>query len=278
MVYVSALARFGSLWLVGLCLSVNVFGQAHYQHNVVWGRLALTDTINSRLRWELYIQGRLQNREVGSLNAFTAPQFVSYWPWLTYSIRPTLRVGLSPVGYFKSWLLIADPSEAERQPIREWRIALRLDQEQRFRRFSYTNRYSLERRWRDLANNGLFLPNWRVRYQARLDVPIRANWVKYGFTVSVSDELFLQFGEAVRANPNIFDQNRLYGGITYGLSKSVRASIGYINQIQQRNSGKEFDHAHVLFGVLTIDNLLAPLRRWRRAGKSQPPINGSIPE
>lgn len=250
--------------LTGLLITLSASGQTQYYHNVVWGRLALTDTITSRLRWELYLQGRLQNKEAHSLNAFQAPQFLSYWPWLTYSIRPTLRVGLSPLGYFKSWLLIGNPIEADRLPITELRVAVRLDQEQRFRRFSLTNRYSLERRWRDLSNNNVYLPNWRVRYQARIDVPIRASWVKHSFSLTVSDELFLQFGEAVQNNPNIFDQNRIYGGFTYGLSKSVRASLGYIYQIQQRNSGIEFDNANVLFGVLTVDNLLLPFRTQRR--------------
>lgn len=249
--------------LISLLATLSVSGQTHYYHNVVWGRLALTDTITGKLRWELYLQGRLQNREPHSLNAFEAPQFVSYWPWLTYSIRPTLRVGLSPIGYFKSWLLIGNPAEADRLPITELRVALRLDQEQRFGRFTLTNRYSLERRWRDLGNNNVYVPNWRVRYQARIDVPVRADWIRHSFSLTVSNELFLQFGEAVRNNPNVFDQNRLYGGFTYGLTRSIRASLGYIYQIQQRNSGLEFDNANVLFGVLTVDNLLAPLRKHR---------------
>jgi hypothetical protein len=253
--------RYLAVLFLSLFMGLYANGQAHYQHNVVWGRLVLTDTISGKLRWEIYLQGRLQNRDAHSLNAFAAPQFVSYWPWLTYSIRPTLRVGFSPVGYFRSWLLIADPAEANRQPISELRVAARLDQEQRFRRFSYTNRYSLERRWRDLGNNGVYLPNWRVRYQARIDVPIRAAWVKYLFNLTAFDEVFLQFGKAVRNNPNVFDQNRIYVGGTYGLTKNIRASLGYIYQVQQRNSGKEFDHANVLFGVLTFDNLLTPFRR-----------------
>lgn len=248
--------------LLSAWITMEAAAQTHYQHNVVWGRITLTDTITQKLRWEVYVQGRSQNRESGSLNAFAAPQLVSVWPWFTYSIRPTLRLGLSPIGYFKSWPLIASPTEAERPGVREWRVAVRLDQEQRFRRLSYTNHYSLERRWRDLSQTNTFVPNWRVRYQARIDVPIRATWVKHIASLTLFDEVFFQFGQAVHSNPNVFDQNRIYGGFTYGLSPSVRVSLGYTYQIQQRNSGREFDHAHVLFGVLTVDNLL---RNWRRA-------------
>lgn len=251
--------QIGLLLICALYVGTSAYGQTHYWHNVVWGRLALTDTISQKIRWEFYLQKRLQNRKPGSWNAFEAPQFVSYWPWLTYSVRPTLRVGLSPLGYFKSWLLIANPDEADRLPVQELRIALRFDQEQRFRRFSYTNRYSLERRWRDFGDNKGYRPNWRVRYQARMDLPIRARWVPQSLSITISDEVFLPFGKAVRGNPNVFDQNRIYGGVTYGLSKNIRASLGYIYQIQQRNSGKEFDHAHILYGVLTFDHLLSAL-------------------
>ena len=197
----------GITWL----FAISVHGQTHYHHNVVWGRLALTDTISAKLRWEVFLQGRRQSTEANSLNALAAPQFASVWPWLTYSIRPTLRVGISPLGYFRSWLLIANPAEIDRPGVSELRVALRLDQEQRFRRLTYTNRYGLERRWRDLANNGTYLPNWRVRYQARLDVPLRATWLHRPASLTVFDEIFIQFGRAVRANPNVFDQNRIYG-------------------------------------------------------------------
>lgn len=229
--------------------------QSHYYHNVVWGRLALTDTINKRIRWELYLQDRQQNTETGNLNAFAAPQFISVWPWLNYSINSNLRLGVSPLGYFKSWLLIADPSEIGRLPVKELRVALRLDQEQRFSHLIYTNRYSIERRWRDLANNNVYLPNWRLRYQTRLEFPLRAAWLHHPFSLVASDEVFIQFGRAVRSNPNVFDQNRIYGGFTYGASRQVKLSLGYLYQIQQRNSGKEFDHVNMLFGVLTLDNL-----------------------
>lgn len=248
--------------LVGLLFTSYCNGQNHYYHNVVWGRSALTDTITKKIRWEVYIQNRRQNTSAGSLNAFKAPQFVSYWTWLNYSLKPNLRVGFSPFGYFKSWLLIANPTEIERQPITELRVAVRLDQDQRFPKLIYTNRYSLERRWRDLANNGVYLPNWRARYQARIEIPIRASWLhQHPLSFTAFDEIFIQFGRAVKSNPNVFDQNRIYGGFNYGVSKRVRVSLGYIYQIQQRNSGKEFDHANVLFGVLTLDNLFSGFKK-----------------
>nr|WP_293839664.1 DUF2490 domain-containing protein [uncultured Arsenicibacter sp.] len=239
-------------------------GQNHYHHNVVWGSLALTDTINKRLRWEVFLQHRRQNSPDNEANAFRAPQFSSYWTWVSYSLTPNVKLCLSPFGYFKSWLLAADPAELRKEPIQEVRLAIRLDHEQRYRKLTYTNRYSLERRWRDLANDGIYQPNWRVRYQARIEIPVRASWIHRPLSVTVFDEVFIQFGKAVRRNPNVFDQNRIYAGLSYGISKHLKASLGYIYQIQQRNSGKEFDHANVLFGVLTADNFFSRFRKTKK--------------
>jgi hypothetical protein len=241
-----------------------VKAQTNYHHNVVWGRVALTDTITKNLRWEIYLQHRRQNTTDGKLDVFKAPQFISYWSWLTYTVNPKLRIAISPFGYFKSWILIADPSEIEREPITELRVALRLDQEQRLGKLIYTNRYSAEHRWRDLANNNVFQPNWRLRYQARLELPLKPSWLPRPVSLVAFDEIFIQFGKAVKGNPNVFDQNRIYGGLSYGLSDHVKMSLGYIYQIQQRNSGKEFDYANVLFGVLTFDNLFSQFRSARK--------------
>jgi hypothetical protein len=246
--------------ITGLSLSLG-YAQTNYHHNVFWGRVVLTDTINTKFRWEVLLQTRRQNISSGSLDVFKAPQFVSYWPWLIYSPHPTLRIGISPLGYFKHWALIGTPSDLERKPVTELRITLRLEHEQRFRKFIYANRYTLEQRWRNQADNNVFQPNWRTRYQARLEFPIKAKWLHRPFSLVVWDEISIQFGKAVKKNPNVFDQNRLYGGFNYGLSDNIRLSMGYFYQIQQRSSGKEFDHANVLFCILTLDNLFSQFRK-----------------
>ena len=230
-------------------------------HNVVWGRLALGDTINKRIRWEFYLQDRHQNTKDGSFNAFKAPQFKSYWLWFTYAFNPSLRLSISPFGFMKSWTLISYPNEVDRPEVNEFRWAVRLDQDQKFKRIVYGNRYSVEYRKRDLANNGEYLPNWRIRYQARIEKPLKFRGLNRPLSLVFSDEVMLQFGYAVRNNPNVFDQNRLYGGFTYGVAKNVKFSLGYIYQIQQRSSGKEFDQANILWGILAFDNVFSQFKK-----------------
>jgi hypothetical protein len=247
------------IWIgLSMCLS---HAQTHYHHNVIWGRLTLTDTINQKIRWELHLQNRRQNISPGSLDVFKAPQFISYVPWFIYSPNATFRIAVSPLGYFKNWILIANTAEIDRKPVTELRATIRLDQEQRFRKFIYANRYTLERRWRDFAGNNVFQPNWRARYQVRLEFPITAKWLHHPFSLVAWDEISIQFGKAVKKNPNVFDQNRLYGGLNYGLTDNIRLSIGYMYQIQERSSGKEFDHANVLLCTLTLDNLISQFRK-----------------
>ena len=252
--------------LLLLCAFVGLFipqslAQARYHHNAVWGRIALSDTINAKLRWELFLQHRRQNSLDNEFNALSAPLFTSYWAWLHYSVSPTIKLSVSPFGYFKHWSLIAQQADIDRGSYQEFRWSARLDQEQNLGWLTMLNRYGLEYRWRDLSNTGTFVPNWRVRYMLRLDKPIGISWLKQPVSFVISDELFVQFGRAVRSNPNVFDQNRVYAGFNVGLSRNIKASIGYIYAIQERSSGEEFDYSNVLWTVLTFDNVLSQFKK-----------------
>jgi len=249
--------------LLALAVLVHTPGisQTIYRHNAVWGRIALTDSITTRLRWELFIQHRRQNTPDAKLDALRAPLLTNYWAWLHYSLTPTIRLSVSPFGYFKNWTLIAQPSDMYRPAIQELRWSARLDQEHKLAWLTLLNRYGVEYRWRNLARNNVFVANWRIRYMLRLEKPIRVAWLKRPVSVVVSEELFVQFGRAVRGNPSVFDQNRLYGGFNVGISPTIKASLGYIYGVQQRSSGNEFDHSNIVWTVVTFDNVLSRFRK-----------------
>jgi hypothetical protein len=235
--------------------------QQEYFHNIVWGRLVLSDTINKKLKWEMYFQHRRQNTQQTDSDAFEANQFTSYWPWLHYSIAPNTKISVSPIGYFKSWILITQASDLVKESIEEWRVSARIDHESKGKYFNLINRYGIEYRQRDLLNNGIFQPNWRVRYMLRLEKPIKFKWLKSSITLVANDEIFIQFGKAVKGNPNIFDQNRIYLGFNYPITKSIKASLGHVWGIQARNSGKEIDHYNIVWGILTFDNLFSQFKK-----------------
>lgn len=75
-------------------------------------------------------------------------------------------------------------------------------------------------------------------------------------TFILYDEIFLQFGKAVRNNPNVFDQNRIYLGANYEILENVKATIGYIYGYQERNSGREFDNINMFWVIINFDHLI----------------------
>ncbi len=246
-----------------IIFSIKIQAQKSYHHNLSWGRLVLTDTIHKRLRWELYLQHRRQNVEQSDFDIFEASQFTSYWGWLHYTVSPTTKFSFSPLGYFKSWILVAKPADIEKPEITEWRISARVDNEVKGKYFNLINRYGLEYRQRDLLNNGVFQPNWRVRYMLRFEKTLKPSWLPKPITLVVNDEIFIQFGKAVRGNPNIFDQNRVYVGFNYPITKNIKTSLGYIWGIQERPSGTETDYSNIIWGVLTFDNLFSQFKKKR---------------
>ncbi|AYB34119.1 DUF2490 domain-containing protein [Chryseolinea soli] len=260
-------SRVTTLVLLTLCIATG-YSQTIYHHNVFWGRIALGDKITDRLRTEVWLQHRSQSADESS-NIFQAPQYNSYWLWFNYRVSDNLKVSLSPFGYFETYTLYTKPSDLERPPVKEFRYTVRLEHEQKFRFFNYSNRYSMEYRVRDLTNTGDYQPNWRFRYMARLEKPIKASWLKgKNLSLIVYDEVMLQFGKAVRHNPNVFDQNRLYAGFSYGITKNIKITPAYLFVIQQRNSGNEFDYVNTLFVVLSFDNLISQFRKQEQHPKS----------
>ena len=248
------------LVLVFTILTFGAIGQERNTHNLFWFRLALSDTITAKLKWELFIQARTQDGTDSKTNMFEYPQFESYWIWLHYSINKNVKVSISPFGYFESNVLIVKPSDADLPPIKEFRWAARIEHESKGKFLNYINRYNLEYRWRDLLNDNNYQPNWRIRYMARLEKPVKGILPR-PITFVVYDEIFLQFGQAVRNNPNVFDQNRFYVGFNYEVWKNVKTSVGYIYGYQARNSGKEFDNINTLWIVLNFDNLFSQFRK-----------------
>lgn len=228
-------------------------------HGVFWGRLILADTINSKLKWELYLQKRTQSAGTGDI--FAVPHFFSIWPWLSYKLNGNTKISISPVGYFDSEVFFNSLDDVK-PGVKEWRSSIRLENEQKLSWFNYSNRYSVEYRMRDLAYNGNYQPNWRLRYQAKLEKPLLNVFSKHKpLSIFVSEEIFIQFGKAVANNPNIFDQNRINIGAGYEIFKNIKFSASYLNIIQERISGKEIDHAHALWLVLNFENIFSQFKK-----------------
>lgn len=237
-------------------------GQTHYHHEVFWLRVVVADTFSQKFKWEVYYQRRTQNNYKGDPNIFHSPQFKSYWLWFYYNLNKNVKLSVSPFGYFETYTLNTKLSDPNIPPVKEFRWSARLEHETKGRYFNYSNRYGLEYRWRDLKNNGVYQPNFRARYMVRLDKPVKGIFSgTKPVTFTISDEIFLQFGPAVKKNPNVFDQNRLYAGAAYEIFRNVKLSLGYIYWLQARNSGVEFDNINTYWTIITFDNVLSQFKR-----------------
>jgi len=250
--------RFLLFFAILILAPVSMLAQrAYHTHNVFWGRIVLADNITPKLSTELWIQKRTQDTESGT-SIFEAPQYDSYWLWFNYRFTPHLKIALSPFGYFKNYVLYVQPGDLDRPAIKEFRYTFRLEHEQKGKFLNYSNRYSVEYRTRDWTNTGHYEPNWRIRYMARLEKPIRAEWLKNkSLSIIAYDELMVQFGKAVSQSPSIFDQNRIYAGFSYSLVKNIKVAPGYLFVIQQRPAGDVVDFVNTFWVVLTFDNLVS---------------------
>lgn len=81
----------------------------------------------------------------------------------------------------------------------------------------------------------------RMRYRAKVEIPIQKNKSLTKWSVILQDEIFIGWGKKIGAN--IFDQNRIGLLIGYHLNKLVKLETGYINQTLQQ--GKRINNQPV---------------------------------
>lgn len=237
----------------------NLYAQRTYKHGVFWGRVVLADKLSDKLKWEVYLQKRTQNIP-GDKNILEGPHFFSIWPWLNYQVSNEVKLSVSPLGYFNSNLFFTNPGDEKNEGVKELRWVIRAEHEKK-KWLNYTNRYSVEYRLRDFQHDGHYQPNWRMRYQVKLEKPIKGILSKQKpLSFSLSNEVFIQFGKAVRKNANVFDQNRIAAGVSYEVFHNVKASVSYLKIIQERINGKDFDDADALWVVIAFDNIISQFK------------------
>lgn len=151
-------------------------------------------------------------------------------------------------------------------PYPEHRIYQDFQLEDSLGRLAFSHRFRLEQRW--LANLNPDSPreieSWdfqnRIRYQLQATLPLRGQTLDDGEPYLVFfDELFIGFGKNV--GQNVFNQNRISGGIGYQFNKAFKLELAYLNQILQHPdvddaSGKpvfELNHGFRLNLVYDLD-------------------------
>jgi hypothetical protein len=106
----------------------------------------------------------------------------------------------------------------------EHRIFQQFITRQGFGRIFTQHRYRTEQRF----YNEIF--SFRFRYFLSLNIPInQKTMAPQAVYLSMSDELF------INAKANVFDRNRLYGGLGYVINKNLRVELGYMSQMLENS-------------------------------------------
>ncbi|MGM9511425.1 DUF2490 domain-containing protein [Larkinella sp. GY13] len=105
-------------------------------------------------------------------------------------------------------------------------------------RLLLSHRFRFEERWlSQIAETGSRrISGWnyenRVRYQIAVELPLQGVTIDDNeFYLTFFDELFISFGK--NAGVNIFNQNRILGGLGYQFWDHFKLELGYLNQITQ---------------------------------------------
>lgn len=117
----------------------------------------------------------------------------------------------------------------EKTTTNEHRIFQQFITKQQFERVNIQHRYRFEQRF--IEDNF----KMRLRYFLSLNVPINKKAMdKKAIYASAYNEIF------INTEGNYFDRDRIYGGLGYCFSKSLKMELGVMSQIQQNSSRTQF--------------------------------------
>jgi Protein of unknown function (DUF2490) len=187
-------------------------------------------------RWGLHTEFQLRRT-----HGLRYPQQYFYRLGLNY--HATRRLTLTP-GYV---YLLSLPYGAYPDAGRthERRFYLRADLQDDIGRLQLTHRYIQDFRWLLNPGSAAYTPRqYRSRYRLQLQFPLTKPAIEPGTLYALaSDEVFLTYGPGVA---QVFNQNRLYGGLGYQFTEALSVEASYLNQIVQHDDGVVFEHNRAL--------------------------------
>jgi hypothetical protein len=87
--------------------------------------------------------------------------------------------------------------------------------------------------------------NWRIRYNFALFIPLSKKGLEpKSLQFLINDEIMVNFGKNIVYN--YFDQNRLFGGFVYQITKESNIQLGYMNIFQQQAAGNKYKNQHTI--------------------------------
>lgn len=172
--------------------------------------------INSKFNWHHEVQYRNYN-VVGDLEQLLLRTGIGY------NLTENNNNILLGYGYILSENYIGDTDD--KMDINEHRIYQQFITKQKISIVSLQHRYRFEQRF---VEDDFKL---RFRYFLGFNIPVNKKELEgKTFYLSAYNEIFLN------TKDNVFDRNRLYGGIGYKINQQLRFELGYMNQFLQNTS------------------------------------------
>ncbi len=166
--------------------------------------------INDRWNWHNEVQYRNYNF-IGDLEQLLLRSGIGY------NLTENNNNILLGYGFIHSQNYVGDTDD--KVNVDEHRIFQQFITRQKFGRFSLQHRYRFEERWVE----GDF--RFRFRYFLGVNVALSSPEMSDGtWYLSGYNEVF------INGDGEIFDRNRLYGGLGHRVSKALRFEVGYMNQ------------------------------------------------
>ncbi len=177
---------------------------------IVFGNLNIKDT---KFNWHSEVQYRNYNI-IGDLEQLLLRTGIGY------NLSEKNNNILLGYGYILSENYPENSENKEdKSKVSEHRIYQQFITKQQFSRFYLQHRYRFEQRWVEEVFK------MRFRYFLALNVALSKPTLQdKTWYLSAYDEIFLNTEE------NVFDRNRLYGGIGFKLNSKIKFELGYMNQ------------------------------------------------
>lgn len=166
--------------------------------------------INNKWNWHNEVQYRNYNI-IGDLEQLLVRTGVGY------NLSENNNNLLLGYGYIYSENYIADTEDKVR--VNEHRIYQQFVTKHKITKLNVKHRFRLEERW---VNTDF---KFRFRYALGLSLPLNNKTIEAKtWYLAMYNEIFLNGAK------NVFDRNRLYGGVGYRINPSVKIEVGYMNQ------------------------------------------------
>jgi hypothetical protein len=229
----------GSLLLATLLAAAPAHAQKHYvQERQTW--LGVFNQTRFSDRWGLWAEGHLRLHDQFVRDLFQAVGRVGVTYYLTDDVR--LTGGYAYVHHFP------DGARTVGQP--EHRPWQQVQWFTRFPKVRLMQWVRLEERFRQQVVNNEELGsgfdfNYRTRFNTALFLPLTHKaFEPGGLQLLLNDEVMVNFGEQIRYN--YFDQNRLFAGVVYQVSKHAQLQAGYMHLFQQLPAGDTYRNQHTI--------------------------------